>query len=256
MRIATISALFSVFCGSMLFAACSSSSSGNNNTGGSGATTSGGGSGGSIAGGTGGTGASTTGGAGGTSGGGGSGGGQSDGSCKDACGSADPQGTTTECYCDTQCSQNGDCCSDFATECKSVTLPTGCILDKNFLALCNPVTNEGCTNPAACDFMTGGLKCYPDGNTEKEGQPCDSGKNQFCEPKLHCDGTSQSNPVGKCKHFCCADTDCTGGLKCVPFDAKAGTFGVCDTPGDGGTDGGTDGGSDASSDASSDTSSD
>lgn len=189
-----------------------------------------------------------------TGGGGGSGGsgGSSAGSCKGVCGSSDEQ--PGGCYCDSACEGNGDCCTDYATECPpapQVTLPAGCVTNKNFKTYCNPVTNEGCTAPASCDYSSDGVKCYPDGNTEPAGAPCDTGKNKYCIPTYHCDGASQSNPVGTCKKFCCADSDCGGG-KCIAANAQIGTLGICDGGGttDGGSDGG--GGPDAATDAATD----
>ncbi|MBK7582897.1 MAG: hypothetical protein IPI67_22215 [Myxococcales bacterium] len=255
MRIATITALISVTLGSAFFAACSSSSGGGGNTGGN---TTVGGSGGV------GTGGAPVGGAGGSSGGsgattsGGAGGGTSAGSCKGQCGSADPQGTA-QCYCDSACEGNKDCCADYATECPSVPnlpLPAGCV-NANFKTPCNPVTNEGCTGAESCDYVSGGVKCYPDGNTEPADAPCDTKNNKFCVPKYHCDGASEAQPIGVCKHFCCADTDCAAGVKCVAASANIGTLGVCGgtvTPTDGGTDGGGTGGStgDSGTDAATD----
>jgi Somatomedin B domain len=258
-RIATISALVSITLGSAFFAACSSSSSGGGNTGGT-PTVGGGGSGGVIAGGAGGgTGATTGGGgAGGTSGAGGS---TAGASCKGKCGSDQPQGSP-ECYCDDKCTGNKDCCSDYDKECAvpNLKLPTGCVTNANFKTPCNPVTNEGCTAAgSSCDYGTGGVKCYPDGNTEAAGAPCDIKNNKFCVPKYHCDGASEAQPIGVCKAFCCSDSDCTGGLKCVAANASVGSLGTCGgtiTPTDGGTDGSTDGGggtgggtSDAATDA-------
>jgi len=130
-----------------------------------------------------------------------------------------------------------------------VTLPTGCVTSTSIKTYCNPVTNEGCTGGAACDYGSGSLKCYPDGNTEQPGAQCDSKSGKFCIPTYHCDGTSDTNSLGTCKKFCCSDADC-GGSTCVAASAQIGTLGVCGgsstdagTGGTGGTDAGTDAGS-------------
>jgi hypothetical protein len=121
----------------------------------------------------------------------------------------------------------------------SVTLPPGCINDPSFVADCNPVTNEPCDTAAAaaCDFSDVGVTCYGEGNTAQPGAPCDTGAGEFCVPMYHCDGATQSNPVGVCKKFCCANTDCGSGESCTAFDAALGTFGLCNGGGTGGAGG-------------------
>jgi hypothetical protein len=142
-RNVAIASLVSLVLGGAIFGGCSSSSGGGGkNTGGS----STGGSAGTLAGGAGGAGgtAATGGGKGGSGGGkGGSGGsgGSPAGSCEGACGSQSQDG----CYCDAQCESQGDCCPDFKTVCKEVTMPPGCVVPGAFYMGCNPVTNEGCT---------------------------------------------------------------------------------------------------------------
>ncbi|HMR79809.1 MAG TPA: hypothetical protein PKD61_32095, partial [Polyangiaceae bacterium] len=68
-------------------------------------------------GGTGGTGTGGTGTGGtGTGGTGGTGGGTND-SCTGICGSSSPAPGPAQCYCDTDCVANGDCCADYASLC-------------------------------------------------------------------------------------------------------------------------------------------
>lgn len=181
-------------------------------------------------GGSGGTSAAGGGGAGAT---GGSGGAARTGSCQGSCG----QISTDGCYCDAECEVHSDCCPDFGSECKSrvKTLPAGCVSDPYFFVLCNPVDNDGCDTSAgeACDWMTGGLKCWPDGNTEPAGATCDTKAGKYCVPTYTCDGASTSNPIGTCKKYCCSSADC-GGASCKAFDSYLGTLGVCESPAAGG----------------------
>ncbi len=94
------------------------------------------------------------------------------------------------------------------------------------LAMCNPLTNAGCTNAGeACDYGTKagnvGFYCYPPPNEVPEGQPC-TAHGPYCAPTFHC--------FGVCKKFCCADNECAQGESCVPFDAAQGTLGFCRDP--------------------------
>lgn len=162
------------------------------------------------------------------------------GSCKDNCGGVSDE----ECFCDPECELYGDCCADFAAECKKTfDLPPGCVIDPYFLLLCDPVTNQGCVNDGeACDWAGGGMKCWPDGNTQNPGATCNANLNQFCVPGYTCDGATNQTPIGVCKKYCCSAQDCDGGA-CKPFDVQLGTLGVCGPP-----DGGTGAGGDAASD--------
>lgn len=176
---------------------------------------------------------------------GGSGGTGPFGSCFGACGSFTAQG----CQCDVECEANGDCCDDYAAECKDkvVPLPAGCVTLANFFPLCNPITNEGCqTNKGeACDFTKGGLECWKENNTEPRGASCAGTSTKYCVPTYTCSG-SVDGSAGVCKRFCCSDADCGGGA-CKAFDENLGTLGACESLGDAGADASDD--ADAAGDA-------
>lgn len=170
--------------------------------------------------------------AGATSAGGASEAGPPPGSCKGACGGVSSQ----ECFCDPECELYGDCCADFGAECKNkFSLPTGCIIDPYFLLLCNPVTNEGCdaAGGEACDWAGAGMKCWADGNTVGPGEACYASLNKFCVATYTCEGATRVDPIGVCKRYCCASTDC-GGSTCKAFYAQLGTLGVCSSSPDAG----------------------
>jgi len=243
-RIAALTSIVSLVLGGAFFVACSSSSSGG------GGGTDGGGSGGQVV--TGGTTSTGGTGTGGTTSSGGSGGSVADvpGSCANVCGSADPQGSGSgECYCDSSCSGNGDCCSDFQTSC-TVTMPSGCLDPTKFTAFCNPVTNEGCSGTGvACDATSGAFVCFDPPNDVQPGGSCENANGPWCIPQYHCDQGGDAGS-GTCKKYCCTNADCTGGGTCVALNSQIGTVGVCDSGG-GGT-GGTSGTGGAPADAGTD----
>jgi hypothetical protein len=237
-RIAALTSIVSLVLGGAFFVACSSSSSG-----GGGGTGAGGSGGQVVTGGSGGATGGTTSTGGGTNTGGG-GGTVPDvtGSCASVCGSADPQGSGSgECYCDSACAGNGDCCSDFQSSC-TVTMPSGCLDATKLTAFCNPVTNEGCSGTGvACDLASGGaFACFDPPNDVQPGGSCENANGPWCIAQYHCDqGADAGN--GTCKKYCCTNADCTGGGNCVAFDSSVGTIGVCDTGGGTGGTGGTGG---------------
>lgn len=147
------------------------------------------------------------------------------GSCTDKCLDAFPVGPLdAACRCDAACAAFGDCCADFDALCKPIKLPAGCLLDPSFVALCNPVTNQGCGAAEACDFAGGGFKCYAEGNIGVAGAACEPSKLEYCIAGSTCDATS-----GMCQKFCCQDSDCAAG-GCVAFDDSLGTLGLCAPP--------------------------
>ncbi len=125
---------------------------------------------------------------------------------------------------------------------KQYTLPTGCLADPTqWTVECNPVSNDGCDTSAgqACDFSQGGWSCYDPPNDKKLGEVCDPNNSEFCQGTLTCDmpptdggtaggdaGTGDAGATGICKHYCCSDSDCSGGT-CTAFNAQVGTIGVC-----------------------------
>jgi hypothetical protein len=66
---------------------------------------------------------------------------------------------------------------------------------------CNPVTNGGCIDGAACDASDGGYACYADGNVGGTCELCGYGNPlDFCVGGHHC--------AGVCARYCCSDADC------------------------------------------------
>jgi hypothetical protein len=127
----------------------------------------------------------------------------------------------------------------------SVSLPAGCW---NGTAQCNPVTNEGCPGAGeACDLAGDGsgattLSCFPDGNTEATGAPCDQANGPWCQATNTCIDPDADGGAGmSCHKYCCDSADCPTGTNCMAFDQSAGTLGFCLGSGTGGT-GGTDAG--------------
>src|SRR5262245_20659216 len=67
--------------------------------------------------------------------------------------------------------------------------------------LCNPVTNDGCTEPgAACDAnVDGGFECYTTRSNVPICGECDSQNGPYCIPTATC------GLYGTCTRFCCED---------------------------------------------------
>jgi hypothetical protein len=81
---------------------------------------------------------------------------------------------------------------------------------------CNPVTNEGCEEPAGstCDANSeGGFSCFPPPNDVALCEACDAMNGPFCAPGSTCSGQAGTT----CARFCCADTDCDDGT-CIKVD--------------------------------------
>jgi hypothetical protein len=84
---------------------------------------------------------------------------------------------------------------------------------------CNPITNQGCADGEACDFVfdqngQGSFKCYgAPAPTEKQCAMCDD-QNTACLPGFTC--------LGTCAKFCCSDSEC-GSHTC---NFMNGAFGV------------------------------
>ena len=85
---------------------------------------------------------------------------------------------------------------------------------------CNPITNEGCTDPgAACDASEAGFTCYPDGNVQALCDECGVTGSDYCMAGMTC--------VGKCARYCCEDTDCGTG-KCTKGVFADAAVGFCE----------------------------
>jgi hypothetical protein len=126
--------------------------------------------------------------------------------------------------------------------------------------LCNPVTNDGCTDGAACDFtqdpdtgQNNGFDCYAGPNDATVCQACDlmAVMAPFCAGGTTCFAVTPGAAMGACAKYCCTDADCGSGTcqtmgPTGPLFAAATSLGVCVASAaspDGGADGGgTDGG--------------
>ena len=94
-------------------------------------------------------------------------------SCAAHCGLSGSLGSASACYCDTECLDNNDCCSDLRDACPGVVAeharlnqPPGC---KDLSAKCGEWSNGGFCTGAYADYMadTCPLTCdYCDGPTE------------------------------------------------------------------------------------------
>lgn len=150
------------------------------------------------------------------------------GSCAGACLGQAKGG----CWCDGQCEHRRDCCEDFEPFCASrVLLPAGCVTSPWVLALCNPVTNEGCAPEEKCKLHPGGLLCMGGLHALAEGDSCNPVQGYTearCGKGLHCQATEAGDELtGTCKKLCCSNADCTAG-ECHAFDPQLGNLGRCE----------------------------
>jgi hypothetical protein len=127
---------------------------------------------------------------------------------------------------------------------------------------CNPVTNDGCQSPDACDLDQDGVyACFPAASDARGAcGACSNANGPPCDPTLHC---LEAGGTTACARYCCDDGDCAGGIcdtttvpggvgLCVQAPdhlpdggaapvcdapAIAASNGACFTVGDGGADG-------------------
>lgn len=88
---------------------------------------------------------------------------------------------------------------------------------------CDPTSTAPCAAPgSACDIDVGKgvFTCFPPPNALALGAPCKLEGPEFCEQ-----GSTCLN--GACARFCCGDTACQGGNKCLPGNLPGVTVGLC-----------------------------
>lgn len=86
--------------------------------------------------------------------------------------------------------------------------------------VCNPITNEGCTEEGSvCDFGANGFECYPPPNDSALCQACNVADGPFCGAGLTCVND-------QCVAFCCTNEDCGTGT-CDTTFSEDGSFGLC-----------------------------
>lgn len=127
----------------------------------------------------------------------------------------------------TSCSEACSTGPQFEPLCMGIPDPqpsTGsCIVVDAAKNLCNPITNEGCTEMgSACDTnMAGdGFQCYPAPNDNALCEACGQ-QEGYCLPGHTC--------AGQCLKYCCDDADCGAGGVCNT-EILSGLIGLCVLP--------------------------
>src|SRR5690606_12633647 len=88
---------------------------------------------------------------------------------------------------------------------------------------CNPVTNAGCADGAACDLAAdGNFVCFGPPNEQADCEPCDNGQGPFCMGTMSCNGGD-----GICRKYCCDDGDCAPSLTCQKGFEGFPDVGIC-----------------------------
>lgn len=96
---------------------------------------------------------------------------------------------------------------------------------------CNPVTNDGCIPPSACDLDQDGVYiCFTPATSSALCGECSNANGPPCDATLHCLETGVS---GVCARYCCDDGDCAGGT--CDMTLVPGGVGLCRTGGDAGS---------------------